>query len=179
MMKIKFKIGFFLFMQLLFSELHCQESLSKSIFDVNNDAVKDTIIHNLESNVLTFNFENRGINSTQEIYFFKNYAKNIANISVRKEGKSIVFQLTFAPQYLDTETLNFEYDISKKNWMLKTVTTHYFNPINPDEKSEKCVYKLKEIVYLEGGLYDSVQEKISENSNYFFKSKKCQSVFSK
>lgn len=154
--------------------LYCQNNIVKISLDINNDFINDTIIHDKDLNVFSFKF-NDG-DSFQTINFFKNYDKKVATIAMSKNKKHLKFELIFAPKYLDKEILNFEYDKLKNNWKLKTVTTHNFDPLNSEKKSKKCIYILKTLIYLNGGFYDIVQEKISENSKEFFFDKKCRCI---
>lgn len=171
---MKFKTYILYFMLFIISALYSQDNNVKISLDINNDFINDTIIHDQNLNV--FLFKDKKKNSSQTINFFKNYDNKVATIIISKYKKDLNFELTFAPKYLDKEILNFEYDKLKDNWKLKTVSTHSFDPLNSEKNSEICIYKLKILIYLNEGFYDTVQEKISENSKEYFFDKKCKCI---
>lgn len=167
------KIKIIFFMVLFFNTVFCQEFDKKYVLKVDCDAINDSVIHHQDSNIFEFKYSKKEVKVHKKIFFFKNYNKDIATINVRNQEKRIVFELTFAPKYLDKEILSFEYDKAKDNWILKKIETENFNPMNSEEEAKKCVFKLKKQVLLEGDFYEAIQEKIQEQPKDFFLSKSC------
>jgi hypothetical protein len=143
------------------------------IADINNDKINDTIIHNKDSNIFIFKFKKNGKSLIREVSFFKNYGNGITKMDFLVKNNILIFNMSYAPKFLDNDTLKFEYDKLKDNWILKSVLIHRFSPIDPDLVTSDCLLTMKNKITITNSVYDDIEENITKNSKAYILTKKC------
>ena len=141
--------------------------------DINNDKINDKVIHNKDSNIFIFKYKKAGKSLTKEISFFKNYGNGITEMDFSFKNNVLIFKMSYAPKFLDNDTLKFEYDKLKDDWILKSVMIHRFNPMDPDLVVSDCLLTMKNKITISNSVYDDIEENITKKSKVYILTKKC------
>ena len=157
-------------------QMFCQKKSDKNIYeirlDINNDKVEDLVIHNKKQNHYEFKYNN-GKLKYKKITFFENYDSTSVNMDLKVVKNFLVFEMRYAPKYLDKNILSFSYDELKDDWLLKSIYSQNFNPMDPDLIKTKCIFELKKQISLNNNNADDIIQYIgfdvmSLNSNLNF-----------
>jgi hypothetical protein len=172
--KINLAIFFFsLLTNQLISQTVTDSTTIKIHVDINNDKINDTVIHNKDSNIFIFKFKKNGKSLIREVSFFKNYGNGITKMDFSVKNNILIFKMSYAPRFLDNDTLRFEYDKLKDNWILKSVLIHRFSPIDPDLVASDCLITMKNKITITNSIYDDIEENITKTSKAYILTKKC------
>jgi hypothetical protein len=144
-----------------------------TIADINNDTINDTIIHNKDSNIFIFKYKKNEKSLIKEISFFKNYGNGITEMDFSVKNNILIFKMSYTPKFLDNDTLRFEYDKSKDDWVLKSILIHRFNPMDPDLVASDCLLTMKNKITVTNSVYDDIEENITKSSKVYILNKKC------
>ena len=89
------------------------------------------------------------------------------------KNNTLIFNMSYAPKYLDNDTLKFEYNILKDDWVLKSVLIHRFNPMDSDLIISDCLLTMKNKLTITNSIYDDIEENITKSSKVYILTKKC------
>lgn len=180
--KIKFKIIMKILKVIILFFLCTTKVTSQSILpsikniiisDVNNDKINDTVIQNKDSNIFIFKYKNNNKCLIREVNFFKNYGNNITEMELVVKNNILIFTMSYAPKFLDKDTLKFKYDNLKDDWVLISVLIHRFSPIDPDLVTSDCLLTMKNKITITNSIYDDIEENLTTKSKAYILTKKC------
>ena len=145
--------------------------------DVNNDKIEDVVIHSKKENYYQFKYNN-GKLINKKITFFEKYDSISVKIDIKIINNYLVFEMRYAPKYLNKNTFNFIYNKEKDDWLLKSIYTEDFNPMDPDLIKTKCLFESKKELFLTKSNADDIIQYMgfdvmSLNSDKNFSKIKC------
>lgn len=173
MKSLKNIIFVFLFITKVTAQTVDNSRKTNTIADINNDKINDTIVHNKDSNIFIFKYKINGKSLIKEVSFFKNYGNGITKMDFSVKNNVLIFKMSYAPRFLDNDTLRFEYDKLKDNWILKSVLIHRFSPIDPDLVASDCLITMKNKITITNSIYDDIEENVTKTSKAYILTKKC------
>ncbi len=168
------------FLLFLANQIFCQKkedsNYEEIYLDINNDKIKDLVRHNKNLNLYEFSYNNK--KNIKRISFFDNYDSISVNMGLKVIKNYLVFEMRYAPKYLDKNILSFSYNKTKNDWILKSIYTESFNPMDPDLIKTKCNFEpKKEILLSKNDVDDIIQymgfEVMSLTSSKKFNKIKC------
>jgi hypothetical protein len=68
----------------------------------------------------------------------------------------LTFEMRYAPKYLDKNILSFSYDKLKDDWLLTSIYSESFNPMDPDLIKTKCIFEPKKQISLSKNKVDDI-----------------------
>jgi hypothetical protein len=77
-------------------------------------------------------------------------------MSFKVVKNNLIFGMSYAPKYLDKNILSFSYDKLKDDWLLKSIYSESFNPMDPDLIKTKCNFEPKKEIFLSKNNVDDV-----------------------
>ena len=168
------KILIFFFLITIKITAQTEDNYQKNVtVDINNDKVNDVVTQNKNSNIFTFKYKKNGSSLIREINFFKNYGNGITDMDFSSKNNLLIFKMSYAPKFLDNDTLKFEYDMLKDDWVLKSVLIHRFSPIDPDLITSDCLLTMKNKLTITNSIYDDIEENMTKSSKVYILTKKC------
>lgn len=165
---------------LLGNQFFCQKKVISNyeeiLIDINNDKIEDLVRHNKNLNIYEFSYNDK--KKVKKINFFNNYDSISVNMELKVIKNNLVFEMRYAPKYLDKNILSFSYDNLKDDWLLVSIFSESFNPMDPDLIKTKCFFESSKKILLSKNNVDDVLQKIDFNimsltSNKNFKKIKC------
>ena len=167
----------FIFIFLFITKLNAQTVNNSqkiiTIADINNDKINDSIFHNKDLNIFIFKYKKNGKYLIREVSFFKNYGSGITEMECTVKNNILIFTMSYAPKFLDKDTLKFQYDKLKDDWVLNSLLIHRFSPIDPDLVTSDCLLKMKNKITITNSLYDDIEENLTKKSKAYILTKKC------
>lgn len=142
--------------------------------DLNLDQKQDVIYKDSLTNRLIFEYDKSSGNKKDSIFFFSNYNAEAGSLNFKIVKNIITVKFTYAPKYLDFDSLSFSYDKQKKDWFLIDILSSRTNPLSERLMTENCKYKVPKNVNfsLKKNSFDDVQDRILDNKKFLIKCSK-------
>lgn len=159
----------------IFCQKHSNNNFNEIHVDINNDKIEDIVIHSKKENHYEFRYNN---GKEKKITFFEKYDSISVDMEFKVLKTYLTFEMNYAPKYLDKNILNFAYDQLRDDWILISIYSESFNPMDPDLIKTKCSFELKKQIFLSKNKVDDIIQEIgfhvmSMPNNANFKKIKC------
>lgn len=158
----------------LSNQIFCQKNSDNNFneihIDINNDKIEDIVTHYKKENYYQFKYNN---GKEKRITFFEKYDSMSVNMDFKVLENYLTFEMSYSPKYLDKNILNFTYDKLKDDWLLISIYSESFNPMDPDLIRTKCIFEPKKQISLSKNKVDDIIQQIgfhvmslSNNGNF-------------